>query len=356
MNERTKAAELPGKQIEIGKEMFAMINPVIGYCPVKVVRDVTDEDWCTTPRIEGERVYEVEYATGDFLGQCTQVAARHLSSSYPTSDASVNVIRVYGFPGSRWITQESDEDDGEPPSPPASTADIDQALRFSEQGAALAVKELVNKFPTGSYLVEVDPTRKTLEPSKPVVVNNSEDYADVSVYVKTGTSEWKFTVSLDKQRGNIYDGEPLFSPSAEQAFDSPKSTPPADVTAAFLVVRRDAVRLLMELEVSQALASTLDRQSNVMRYLDLSSGHVSEETMDWLSEATPARSHCTGITIAPYEYGVFVGVPDDVGNIKDLECADDLKAVLRYARQTGCDVIRFDRDGDTVADLPHFDS
>lgn len=89
-------------------------------------------------------------------------------------------------------------------------------------------------------------------------------------------------------------------------------------------------------------------------YLDLSTGHLSEATMDWLNEATPARSHCSGLTIAPYEFGAFVSVPGESEAIDELECADDLKAVLRYARGINCDVLRFDSDGSTVSGLPRF--
>jgi hypothetical protein len=72
-----------GNQIEVGARMFALVNASLGYCPVEVVRDVTDVDWCKTPRIEGERVFEVRYTGGPFEGQHTEFAERHLSNSYP---------------------------------------------------------------------------------------------------------------------------------------------------------------------------------------------------------------------------------------------------------------------------------
>jgi hypothetical protein len=96
MNDQVKHAAAPAARVEINSQMFALINSTLGYCAVKVIRDVTDEEWCTTPRLEEERVYEVQYAAGDFLGQYTQVAARHLSSSYPSTDASVELV---GTPG-----------------------------------------------------------------------------------------------------------------------------------------------------------------------------------------------------------------------------------------------------------------
>jgi hypothetical protein len=99
----------------------------------------------------------------------------------------------------------------------------------------------------------------------------------------------------------------------------------------------------------------INQEEGTNRYLDLSTGHVSEQTMDWLNEATPSQSHCSGITVAPYEYGAFLSVPSEAAAIDDLECADDLKTVLKYARSIGCDVVRFDSDAMLVAGLQYFD-
>lgn len=85
-------------------------------------------------------------------------------------------------------------------------------------------------------------------------------------------------------------------------------------------------------------------------YLDLSTGHVSKETMTGLS-----NSSCTGITIANYDYGVFVSVPGEDEGIDELECPEDLKVVLRFAKAEGCHLVRFDSDAGTVPNLPSFD-
>ncbi|CAE6795401.1 hypothetical protein R70006_05049 [Paraburkholderia domus] len=86
-----EAAKLSGSEVEINAQMYALVNSSLGYCPVKVVRDVTGEGWCTTPRIEGDRVFEVQYTDGPFHGQYTEVAERHLSRSYPQGDPSATV-------------------------------------------------------------------------------------------------------------------------------------------------------------------------------------------------------------------------------------------------------------------------
>lgn len=91
------------------------------------------------------------------------------------------------------------------------------------------------------------------------------------------------------------------------------------------------------------------------RYLDLSTGHIPEATMEWLSEAVPTRSHCDGLTIAPYEYGAFVSVPGESETIEGLNCPEDLKVVLRHARGLDCDVVRLDVAAEQLAELQHFD-
>ena len=63
----------------------------------------------------------------------------------------------------------------------------------------------------------------------------------------------------------------------------------------------------------------------------------------------------SGITVANYDYGVFVSVPGTSVDIDELTAPEDLKHVLRFAREAGCDVVRFDTDGDTEAALPSFD-
>lgn len=99
---------------------------------------------------------------------------------------------------------------------------------------------------------------------------------------------------------------------------------------------------------NQATSQPSDRAK--FTYLDLAQFHVSEATSHWLDEAI-----CTGLAIAPYEYGAFVSVPANNDAIDELECPDDLKAVLKYAHFEGCGVVRFDADADAVAALPTFD-
>lgn len=93
----------------------------------------------------------------------------------------------------------------------------------------------------------------------------------------------------------------------------------------------------------------------VMKYLDLSTAHLTVETRVWLGGALPSRPYCSGITIAPYEFGCFCSVPSELEAIESLECEDVLKVVLQYAMELGCVVVRFDADADCVSDLPIFE-
>lgn len=73
--------------------MFAWINDECGYLPVQVVRDVSNDSANTTPRLAGERVFEVGHVTGPYRGQYTSVAERHLFDAVP-ADASVHERQI----------------------------------------------------------------------------------------------------------------------------------------------------------------------------------------------------------------------------------------------------------------------
>jgi hypothetical protein len=84
----------------------------------------------------------------------------------------------------------------------------------------------------------------------------------------------------------------------------------------------------------------------IHRYLDCSTAHLTEATMDALS-----ADQVEGVVAMPYPpYGVFVSIPDD----EDVEIPEDLRQVLAFARANDCLLIRFDHDGDDV-DLPVYD-
>lgn len=84
-------------------------------------------------------------------------------------------------------------------------------------------------------------------------------------------------------------------------------------------------------------------------YLDLSTGHVSQTTMQFIEAVQ--EENCLPMTIANYEYGAFITVPSDFDDLpKGLP--KDLKEVLEYANKQGCILVRLDKDADTTTDLP----
>lgn len=61
--------------------VLAYINNIIGSIPAVVVRDRTDdESACRGLRLEGERVYEVQYTDGEHRGQYADIPARSLQA------------------------------------------------------------------------------------------------------------------------------------------------------------------------------------------------------------------------------------------------------------------------------------
>ena len=78
-----------------------------------------------------------------------------------------------------------------------------------------------------------------------------------------------------------------------------------------------------------------------LRYLDLSTAHLTDETLN-----DPVHHH-----IADYEEGLFFYVPEEI----DDECPSDLAIVLEYAKINACAIVRFDADGDVIDALPVFE-
>lgn len=82
--------------------------------------------------------------------------------------------------------------------------------------------------------------------------------------------------------------------------------------------------------------------AHFLRYLDISTRHISPETLNGGS----VHHH-----IADYEAGAFFYVPDEI----DEDCPRDLGKVLEYAKTNGCSIVRFDGDADTVDTLPFYE-
>ncbi|EUC14789.1 hypothetical protein PMI06_006615 [Burkholderia sp. BT03] len=81
----TAALQVPGRPVR--GRMFAWINDEHGYLPMQVIRDVSNERTNTTPRLAGERVFEVCHVTGSYRGQYPVIAERHLFDAVPADEA-----------------------------------------------------------------------------------------------------------------------------------------------------------------------------------------------------------------------------------------------------------------------------
>lgn len=106
----------------------------------------------------------------------------------------------------------------------------------------------------------------------------------------------------------------------------------------------------------------------MMALLDISTGHLSEKTRDWLDEqikieaeeqpGRPVRGWmCTsarsGVVAFPFDYGWFMHVREE--ELNDGTLAADLQEVLNYASRQGYDWIKLDADGERYEQLPFYE-
>jgi hypothetical protein len=86
----------------------------------------------------------------------------------------------------------------------------------------------------------------------------------------------------------------------------------------------------------------------VARFLDLSAGHLRQDTFDRLDQFFPicaARTDC----------GWWMAVPDLLDESEVDELPDELVAVIRLAHRLDCSHVNFDVDGQGCAALDAFE-
>ncbi len=93
----------------------------------------------------------------------------------------------------------------------------------------------------------------------------------------------------------------------------------------------------------------------IRRFLDVSGGHLSAATWDWLDrqladDVLRAPSNSAGALLAggKTRYGWFVYCPEEGAE----ELPQDLRKVLARARQSGAEYALFDCDAIPLEDLP----
>lgn len=82
----------------------------------------------------------------------------------------------------------------------------------------------------------------------------------------------------------------------------------------------------------------------IRKFLDLSTGHLCEDTREQLHK-NPAMMQ--------NEYGFFIAIPSVQLARRDVP--DDLEEIRDLARALGCDYVHFDRDADRLPGLPYYD-
>lgn len=84
----------------------------------------------------------------------------------------------------------------------------------------------------------------------------------------------------------------------------------------------------------------------IFKYMDLSTGHISHQTAEWLDE------NPEGIIMYPKgEYGWFIHVSEET----DEQVPADLAKVLKFAQKKNCAWLVLDRDGESIDELEKFD-
>ena len=105
-------------------------------------------------------------------------------------------------------------------------------------------------------------------------------------------------------------------------------------------------------EIDMALEVLKKHQSNprVRTFLDLSTAHLTEETrLRWANGEFDKF-----LTYVADPYGWWLWTGSEEGLLQQVPA--DIHAVVAYARNLGCDWIKFDRDAEIVNDLPVYES
>lgn len=100
---------------------------------------------------------------------------------------------------------------------------------------------------------------------------------------------------------------------------------------------------------------------NKVTCLELSTGHVTKATAEWLDEQGELAARdprvvgrWADIHMARHVYGWFVWVGQDPPEEVPEDLPVDLEVCAAYARQQGCSWLLFDADAELIPELPKF--
>ena len=85
----------------------------------------------------------------------------------------------------------------------------------------------------------------------------------------------------------------------------------------------------------------------VGKYLDICTSHLTPETIDDL-----VMENIENVASYDYDEGTFIVVPDEF-EVSTIPI--DLARLFDYARQNGITLIRLDRDGEEIEELPIYE-
>lgn len=93
----------------------------------------------------------------------------------------------------------------------------------------------------------------------------------------------------------------------------------------------------------------------IAKMMVLSTAHLSEETCTvYVSNIALGLTEGSIVAYEKGEYGYFVHVPEDPADSEKPDVPLELRSAMHVARLAGCQWIMFDRDGDTVDNLPTY--
>jgi len=99
----------------------------------------------------------------------------------------------------------------------------------------------------------------------------------------------------------------------------------------------------------------------ILNYLDLSTGHLSQNDFDILQEVANTKNGDFPFRVVDHEFGLLVFMPPPVDLQEVLEelpesgISPNLLNVLDYAQELKCSLLNFDQDGGTIEQLPIYD-
>ena len=105
-------------------------------------------------------------------------------------------------------------------------------------------------------------------------------------------------------------------------------------------------RCLAEVDPTDGAKSSAD-DPHVRRFYDLSTAHLSAETIEMLDAGRGGP-----MSADPVEYGWLVWINEDEAAARGLGVPEEMLNIFRIAKAAGCDYILFDRDAPLSGTIP----